>query len=479
MSRGVDDTQSPNGCPGSGALLQAHGDRFKTLPGEIQDHILTDVLCTFPRPQTTDPDNDGKYIGEHIKLALMPWRIDTRILCYPGPEVRARARRVMLVFNQFIYIKSESVNLRPIFHAAQVPIAALGLGPYARCRVEELFEFFILTHQIERLGGIRSSITSTAKPWGQSYKSLDRLGLTSHGRPRLQEFVILRRDLALFCRALDGADSGYHRFGACTRHTLTVHDDVLTEDVPILEAANFLRPYVDILRGFENFTVKGRINPEVARDIQKRVKDQIVIPHLEDILEDVNRQMSQADKQLSLYRPIQAAHTYAKASQGLAWLYSKGVLPRRANDSPCPELAELFFELDLRQARAWLAVMQKRYNAAKGSKRNKLYDAQGRDDQPEEETGDPAKYSSLVELVYGTIVHQVPPPLEHRPSLHQTAIQLYHAAKADRLGGCGSVFTWKNIENALRMAPDNDEICREAKLINRRMTPWTLRWIPE
>lgn len=464
----------------SGARLEGHGDRLKTLPGEIQDQILTDVLCAFPRPDTTDPDNDGKYIGEHSKLALMPWRIDTRILCYPDPEVRARARRVMLLTNQFVYIKSDSVNLRPIFHAAQVPIAALGRGRDARHRVKELSEFFILTHQIERLGGISSSITSTADPWGRSHISLERLDLTDHGHPQLQEFVILRRDLALFCRALDGADSGYHRFGACTRHTLTVHDNILTKDVPILDPANFLQPYVDTLRGFENLTVQGRIDPDLARDIQMRVKCHLATPQPEDILEDVNQQMSQADKHLRLDRPIQAAHTYARASQGLVWLYSKGILPRRADRSPFPELARLFFELGLRQAEAWLVVMQERHGTAKGTTPNSRGDVQCQDVQPEEEDfGDPVKYSSLWDLVYRTILHRAPPPLQYDPSPHQTATQLYHVAKVDRLRNEGSLFTWMNINNALRMAPDNEEFLREAELIKRRMEPWTLRWIQE
>lgn len=462
----------------SESRLKGHSDRFKTLPGEIQDQVLTHVLCTFPRPETTDPANDGKYIGEYSKLALIPWRIDTRILGYPDPEVRTRARRLMFSINQFIYIKSESVNLRPIFHAAQVPIAALGLGRYARCRVEELSEFFILTHQIERLGGICSSITSTTKPWGRTHQSLERLNLTVNGRPQLQEFVILRRDLALFCRAVNGADSGYHHFGACTRHTLTVHDSTIIGDIPILDPSNFLRPYQDTLRGFENFTIHGRIKPDVARDIEARVSIQAATPRPEVVLKDVNRQMSQAGKFLNLDRPIQAAHTYARASQGLVWLYSKGILPRGTDGSPCPELAELFFELHLRQAEAWLTVMQKRHDAADGVKRSRPDQAQSCS-APLDDSGDPAKYSSLVDLVHGTVVQKIPPPLEHRPSLHQAATQLYHTAKADRLGDRGSVFTWTNINNALRMAPEDDEIRREAELICRHMTPWNLRWIPE
>lgn len=384
----------------------------------------------------------------------------------------------MFTINQFIYIKSESVNLRPIFHAAQVPIVALGLGQHARCRVKELSKFFILTHEIERLGGICSSMTSTSKPWGRTQESLERLDLIVHGRPRLQEFVILRRDLALFCRALDGADSGYHRFGACTRHTLLVHNNIIKEDIPILDPSNFLRPYLDTLRGFENFNIQGRIKPDAALKMETRMSDRIATPPPEDIVKDLNRQMSQAHTHLSLDRPIQAAHTYARASQGLVWLYSKGILPGWADCSPCPELAELFFELDLRQAEAWLAVMQKRHDAAKGATRSKPDEAQSRGDELEDR-GDPAKYSSLVDLVHRTVLHQIPPPLEHTPSLHQAATQLYHTAKADRLGNRGNIFTWTNINNALRMAPDDDEIRREAELIHRHMAPWILRWIPE
>lgn len=468
----------------SGSRQKVHRDRFKELPGEIQDHILTDVLCDFPRPETTDPANDGKYIGEHTKLAWIPWRIDTRILGYPDEEVRARARRVMLTQNQFVRIRSQTVNLRPIFHAGQIPIVTARLGEYVWPGLEELTEYFILTHDIERLGysSSRSSMTSTAKPWGRTHYSLEKLRLTVHGRPQLQEFVILRRDLALFCRALDGADSGYHRFGQCTRHTIILHGpftEILTGDIPILQPSRFLQPYLDILRGFENFTVQGRIEPALAEEIEATVENRIAMPHLDDVLGDLDRQMSQADKLLNLNRPIQAAHTYARASQGLLWLYSKGVLPRAADSVPFLQLAERFFKLDMLQAEAWLAVMQKRHDAAEDANQNRHHDAQSRNGQVDEDCGDPTAYSSLVDLVYRTVVHRIPLPLEHLPSLHQSAMQLYYLVKADRLGDCGSVFTWENINQALRMAPDDNKIRREAELIRKRMTPWSLRWIPE
>lgn len=468
----------------SGSRQKVHRDRFKDLPGEIQDQILAHVLCDFPRPETTDPANDGKYIGEHTKLAFIPWRIDTRILGYPDEEVRARARRVMLTKNRFVCIRSQTVNLRPIFHAAQIPIVTARLGEYVWPGLEELTGYIILTHEIERLGysSSRSSMTSTAKPWGRAHYSLEKLRLTVHGRPQLQEFVILRRDLALLCRALDGADSGYHRFGQCTRHTIILHGpftEILTEEPPILQPSRFLQPYLDILRGFENFTIQGEIEPALAEEFEATVETQIEPPRLDDVLEDLDCQMSKADELLNLDRPIQAAHTYARASQELLWLYSKGILPRAADSVPFKELAEWFFKLDMLQAEAWLAVMQKRHDAAEDANPNRHHDAQSRNGQVDEDCGDPTAYSSLVDLVYRTVVRRIPPPLELLPSPHQSAMQLYYLVKADRLGDCGSMYTWENINQALRMAPDNDNIRREAELIRKRMTPWSLRWIPE
>lgn len=455
---------------------------FKQLPFEIQDLILTRVLCDFPRPETSDPANDGRYIGEHSRLAEMPWEIDTRALRHPDPAVRARARRVMMVTNQFVYIKSESVNLLPLFHAAQVPIAALGVGKWARSRIEELSEFFILTHQIERVGGIGSSITSTANPWGRTRESLQKLSLVGRHVPPVQEFVILRRDLALFCRALDGADSGYHHFGECSTHTLTVHgpfDDIMTENIPILDPSNFLQPYKEILRGFENFTIQGRIRWHTARTIEKKVQGPPATPQPEQIIEDVIRQMGQADEEKAK-RPIQAAHTYAKASQGLETLYSKGILHEEGCRAALPRLAELFLLLDMRQADAWLAVLQNRHDAAQGAARKGAEDdAQGRGAQAELDRGDPEDYSSLVDLVYDAVYHAAPALLRHKGSVHQTAVQVYQTAKADRLGGRGSMTTWENINSALRDAPEDDEIRREAELIEKHMSAWTLRWTQE
>lgn len=469
----------------SGSRSKVNRDRFKELPGEIQDQILAHVLCDLQTPETTDPANDGKYIGEHTKLALMPWKIDTRILGYPGEEVRARARRVMLTKNQFVCIRSQTVNLRPIFHAAQVPIVTARLGEYVWPGLEELTGYFILTHEIERLGysSSRSSMTSTAKPWGRTHYSLEKLGLTVHGCPQLQEFVILRRDLALFCRALDGADSGYHRFGQCTRHKIILHGpftEILTEEPPILQPSKFLQPYLDILRGFENFTTQGKIEPALAEEIEAEVQSEIESSRLDDVLEDLDHQMSQAYKLMILDRPIQAAHTYARASQELLWLYSKGILPRAADSKPFPELTERFLKLDMLQAEAWLAVMQKRHDAGEDVTPNGNHGAQSRNGQvDDEDCDDPTAYSSLVDLVYRTVVRRAPPPLKHLPSVHQEAMQLYYLVKADRLGNCGSTFTWENINQALRLAPYDDQIRREAELICKRMESWSLRWIPE
>lgn len=464
----TDDSDQPKG---DGPYI------FKQLPFEIQDLILTRLLCDFPRPETSDPANDGRYIGEHSRLAEMPWEIEARALRHPDSAVRARARRVMLVTNQFVYIKSESVNLLPIFQAAQVPIVAMGVGKWARSRVEELSEYFILTHQIERLGGIGSSITSTGSPWGRTRKSLERLSLVGRHVPPVQEFVILRRDLALFCRALDGADSGYHHFGECTTHTLTVHgpfDDILTEDIPILDPSNFLKPYKEILRGFENFTIQGRIRWHTARAIEKKVQGPPSTPQPEKIIEDVIRQMSQADEE-KLKRPIQAAHTCAKASQGLETLYNKGILHEEGFRAALPRLAELFFLLDMRQADAWLAVMQNRHDSGQGAARKKGDD----DAQAEQDCGDPKDYSSLVDLVYDAVCHTAPALLRYRPSVHQSAVQAYQTAKADRLGDRASLSTWENINSARREAPEDDEIRREAELINKHMSAWTLRWTPK
>lgn len=446
------------------------------------DKTLTEVLFRFPRPDTSDPNNDGRYIGEHGDFARLPWKTILGALKNPDPEVRGRAKSEILTTNQLIYIKSESINLRPIFHAAQVPIIPLLIGEFPMPDVEALSEVFTLTHQIERLGGVSSSITSTPNPWGQTRESLDRLNLIVHGRPQLQQFVILRRDLPLFCRALDGADSGYYHFGECTRHTITVHgpfDDILTEDIPIMHPTKLLQPYLEKLRGFENFTIQGRITPELARVIETRVRVQIETPQLGAVLRDTKSQMSQADEYLSLDRPMKAAHTYARASQGLVWLYNKGILPRESSRSQPSKLAELYFLLNLRQATAWLAVMQKRYEASKGA--NQISPNDGRVSFGKRAEGyiNPERYSSLVDLVYETVTRFTPPPLRHKLTPHQNAIQLYQAAKADRLCDRLSFFTWTHIHDALRKAPDDDEIRHEAELINGRMMPWQERWKPE
>jgi hypothetical protein len=432
---------------------------FKCLPFEIQDHILRYILCDFPRPEKSDPTNNGIYIGEHQDLALMPWRIDTGILNHPDEEVQRRARRVMVVENQLVYIKSETLNLLPIFHAARVPIVTMGIGRWTRSRVEVLSKYFHITHQIELQG---RSITGTGKPWGQTHQSLEAIGLKGPHVPKVQEFVILWKDLAHFCRALDGADSGYYRFGLCTEHTLGFHrpcEDLLEEHIPILCPSRLLHPYRDILRGFESFTIQGRIAHNLARAIEMEVGSPIKTPRPNDIVQALIRQLWRGNGQLTFNQPVDAAHTFARAAQELMVLHSKGVLPRRADGSPWPELAELYFELEQRQAKAWLFALEKQENAAEGSQRKEV--------QP----------STIRQLVYNATPNLFlpPPPLRHKPSDHQHALQLYHVAKADRLSDTGDWQTWLNIDRACSLDPENATIRREAELIRKHIQEWKLR----
>ncbi|KAL1867278.1 hypothetical protein Daus18300_006397 [Diaporthe australafricana] len=457
----------------------------KKMPGEIQDMILSYLLCSFPRPETTDPANDGKYIGEYVQCAHIPWNIDLRALDDPDPWVRKRASRVMLTINQFICVKSASINLLPMFNAAQVPIVASRLGPFGGDLVEKLSSFFILTHQIEKLGIIdaprpsfKSSMTSTPKPWGRSLEYLKMLKLAGETVPEQQEFVILRRDLDIFCRALDGADSGYYQFGACTENKLTLHGpfrDILDEGIPIFSPSRFLQPYRATLRGFENFTVQSRIEDmKEALDISKEVRETVATPRIGKVVEDANRQMSKGDVQMALDQHAMAAHTHARASQELVWLYSRGILPRETADIPSPLLAELFFILERRQAAAWIEVLEKVKAAIDKAAQNGPDDAQAR--------GELLKHCCrrcCVDLVYDTLMHQPPPPLRHLQTPQQTAMMLYQAAKSERLGDVGSKETWSMIHRAQRLAPQNLDIRCEAALIDKRVRAWDLRWISE
>lgn len=476
--------QASGEFPEAEAVPFAMPTGFKELPGEVQDQILSNLLCNFPRPKTTDPANDGKYIGEYTQCAHIPWDIDMRPLDDADPGVRKRASRVMLTTNQFICIKSTSINLLPLFNAAQVPIVACSLGPCGGDLVGKLSKFFILTHRIEKLGiidtprtRVRSSMTSTPKPWGRSRQCLEMLELAGVTVPEQQDFVILRRDLDIFCRALDGADSGYYRFGACTEHKLTLHGpfrDILDEDIPILDPSCFLQYYRETLRGFANFTVHNMTDEEGALKISQRVQEEVATPEIGEVSEYVIRQMTKGDQQMGLKQPVVAAHTYARASQELVWLYSRGVLPQGAGSPPSSLLAELFFMLERRQAAAWMNMLEKVLAAIESAAQNGPDDAKARGERLEDYCP-----RCFVDLVYDTMVYELPRPLRHNQTFEQTATVLYQAAKAARLGDVGSKITWAMIHRAQQLAPQDEDIRCEVALTDKCIRPWILTWISE
>lgn len=470
--------QPPTGLAGAGGTQPTCNlpPFFKQLPSELQDKVLRFVLCDFRRPETSDQANDGPNDGIYVEkcgqLAVMPWRMDTRILDHSDEEVQRRARRVMLVTNRLVYIKSESLNLLPIFLAGRVPIVIRVNGSWARSRVEVLSKYFFITHRIESRG---HSITRTVKPWGQSRSSLKANGLDDNFVDGQQEFVILWEDLVLFCRALYGAYSGYHRFGACTRHAIRLHcplENLLNEHIPLLHPSRLLQPYRETLQGFEKFTVQGSIEESLARTIRSEVGKRAATPRPTDIIEAIGLQMSKGDTQLTFNRPTHAAHAYARASQELLVLESRGVLPLGADSSPVPELASLRWMLDMRQANAWLTALQSKRAAAENSSTPHMHgDAHAHGGNSKEERRLRQRMFDLRELVYNatTLITGPPEALRYEPSNQEQALQLYYAAKADRL--CNHAFeeTWDNISEARRLDPGNAEIRREEYLIRIRV----------
>jgi hypothetical protein len=424
--------------------------RFKELPFEIQDHILRYVVCSFATPETSDPENNGIYIRTDQDLAEMEWGIDTRLLEHPDERVRKRATRLMLVENKLVHIRSESLNLLPIFHAAQVPIVTMARGRWDRSGVDALSRYFHITHQIELEDGW---IEYTEKPWGHTQEFLRQRHLVGTGAPKITEYVILGRDLAHFCRALNGANSGYVLFAQFTWHTITFHGpatDMLGENIAILDPSIMLKPYREILRDFENFTVMGRVEHDLANTIEEDVGRPFEKPQPHEIAEFLRREVGRGQDKLRAHQPLEAAHTFARAAQVLVMLDSKGVEPLESPDvTPAPVLANIYFKLQHRLAAAWLCAL--RHVAADdlittyagGWRRSKS-----------------VQLTELRDLVYAA-TSDLPWFLEYTPSNSEESFLLYHRVKADRLSGIGDRNMVLVIEQARFLNPQSTRISRE------------------
>lgn len=256
--------------------------------------------------------------------------------------------------------------------ATQIHVVAQG-----RQAVRFPREWCIATHRMK--SQYSGALVKTSHPWGLDSTSdfpSHHLG-SSTLTHMAQYFVILRRDLPLFCRGLEGADSGYDCFGANTVHALQFRPNTVLYpemlDPKHANAEGIMEVYKETLSGFKNVFVHipdapggpwsdtekeiWRLGAELEREVRKHRPGPTPGGLLKDL--EVRRQRGLA--LLERGERTQAAEIFARASQHVHWLQSRSYLwqiKARGGENFVRRLADLYFDLNskfplLSRSSAW------------------------------------------------------------------------------------------------------------------------------
>lgn len=229
-----------------------------------------------------------------------------------------------------IRIEAPKINLLGILVAAEVPLIDHG---ESACRFPKVM--LAATHTIKRRVGEQGrGLLPTGNPWGTDEQGRQALTKLKGQQKIPQTFVIRTIDLKRFCIGLQGADAGYLRFGSCTEHLVTFHDDAARSEKPAAapkitmpdeERAKcrqlILNIYRNTLTGFDKFRVQGT---DAAVQLE-RVGDLHVLTESE-IRENLWQRLKAGKCLVGFQMYQEAADTFLKGAQQILWLDSRGIL---------------------------------------------------------------------------------------------------------------------------------------------------------
>lgn len=244
--------------------------RFLDLPLEVRNDIYNIILC-HPPPPTLWPLEQQDLVGLPREDSYLCHPSETQILRV-NHQVHFEAKDVMLRGNQFIHVRVRNstgmgVFIQKIVRWRQVPIRVMEPGSRYR------FKGFVMTYLID---------------WVEKIP-LHAAGLLDKPQGDDVEFMILRRDLDVFCETLAFLGlATLAKFDEGSRHTVEIHnpfDGTLSPDfMSEMNQERLLQPFCDHFQGFTSVSIHGHVSPRVSEAVQKRLAKE---PSPEEALVDI------------------------------------------------------------------------------------------------------------------------------------------------------------------------------------------------
>lgn len=235
--------------------------RFLDLPLEVRNAIYNVILCT-PPPPVLWPLEQQDVLDVPKELSYICHPLETQIL-RANRQIHSEAKDVMLRGNQFVRIRGRSAHgmsdfVRTTMQWRQIPV----LATTASFRASLMG--FVMTHIVDWIG---------------SEESLDAAHTLYDGQDGIADFVILRRDLDVFCETLALMGIAYFGdFDVSSRHLLEIHnpfDDTLSPGfMSEVNQERLLQPYRDHFRGFTSVTLHGHVTSNVAESFQFKLGEE-------------------------------------------------------------------------------------------------------------------------------------------------------------------------------------------------------------
>lgn len=319
--------------------------RFLDLPLEVRNDIYNVILCTPPPPELW-PLEQQDIVGLPRKDSYLCHPLETQILRV-NHQVHFEAKDVMLRGNQFIHVRvRHSHNIasfvQQMLRSRQIPIRVIehesrGLH----------LKGFVMTYLIDWVEEI---------PLHAVHLPLDDV-----------EFMILRRDLDVFCETLAFLGTAtMAKFDEGSRHTVEIHnpfDGTLSPDfMSEMNQERLLQPFCDHFRGFKSVSIYGHVSPRVSEAVQKCLAKE---PSPEEVLAEVQHVKDLGNsffRQKEFHKAAAAYWTACHKAQAVKSRSSWSHIRTQGGVSFVHALAELYFQICLNAAQNMMAYLRHIYD---------------------------------------------------------------------------------------------------------------------
>lgn len=404
--------------------------RFLELPLEVRNAIYDVILCSPPPPKLW-PLEQQDVIGVPYRDSHLCHLAETQILRV-NHQIYSEAKDAMLRGNQFIRIRGRgtrgvAATTQMIIRSRQIPILATTPG------FRDSFKGFVMTYLID---------------WGKDKIPPDVANPVGALQEDDVEFVILHRDLDVFCETLASLGlSTYEKFDEDSLHIVEIHNPfhgTLSPDfMSETNQERLLQPFCDHFRGFKHVLLYGHVSSQVSEVVPKRLaKEQFTSP--EDALLGIQNAKDLGNTFFRRKEFNKAAAAYWRASMKVRAIRRRSswsLMRTQGGVSFVQVLAGLYHQISLNAAQNILTCLRENFDPIPAKEAcYAIFHIQ-------EAMNTPATFNS-----------------EWAPTLAQMAKANYRMACVQRaLGDAQSAKAW--IDEARLQAPSDEIIRREAEEI--------------